>query len=123
MKHLILAQAVEQKVLTEGFNLARDVTPASMAGYAFAVIVLVVGLYVFYKLYSKEKDYNKEVTKAMGDFSQKSIEVLVAVKGRLDDQQRMGDNITEIRHQVDGLGAKFDELNRKLDRGTKTVLG
>jgi len=122
MKHLILAQALEQKVVAQGLELASDVTPASMAGYAFAVVVLVTGLFVFFKLYSKEKDYNKEVTKAMGDFSQKSIEVLVAVKGRLDDQQRMGDNITEIRHHVDSLGTKFDELNRKLDR-TKTVVG
>ena len=116
MKHLLLAQALEQKVVSQGFDLARDVTPASMAGYAFAVIVLVVGLYVFFKLYAKEKDYNKEVTKAMGDFNQKSIEVLVAVKGRLDDQQRMGDNITEIRHHVDSLGSKFDTLSQKLDR-------
>lgn len=116
MKHLILAQALEQKVIAQGFDLARDVTPASMAGYAFAVIVLVVGLYVFFKLYAKEKDYNKEVTKAMGDFNQKSLEVLVSVKGRLDDQQRMGDNITEIRHHMDSLGTKFDTLSQKLDR-------
>jgi hypothetical protein len=116
MKHLLLAQALEQKVIAQGFDLARDVTPASMAGYAFAVIVLVVGLYVFFKLYAKEKDYNKEVTKAMGDFNQKSLEVLVSVKGRLDDQQRMGDNITEIRHHMDSLGSKFDTLSQKLDR-------
>ncbi|MPR36906.1 hypothetical protein [Salmonirosea aquatica] len=116
MKHLLLAQALEQKVVAQGFDLARDVTPASMAGYAFAVIVLVVGLYVFFKLYAKEKDYNKEVTKAMGDFNQKSLEVLVSVKGRLDDQQRMGDNITEIRHHMDSLGSKFDTLSQKLDR-------
>ncbi|GAB2798671.1 hypothetical protein GCM10027275_50340 [Rhabdobacter roseus] len=114
--NLLLAQ-IEQTAVAEGFSLAKDVTPATMAGYAFAVVVLAVGLYVFYKLYTKEKDYNKDVTKAMGDFNQKSIEVMIAVKGRLDDQQRMGDNITEIRHQVDSLGSKFDELNRKLDRG------
>ena len=40
----------------------------------------------------------------------------MAVKGRLDDQQRMGDNITEIRHHVDSLGSKFDTLSQKLDR-------
>ncbi|GHB64273.1 hypothetical protein [Persicitalea jodogahamensis] len=116
MNLLILAQAMQDKVIAQGFDLARDVTPASMAGYAFAVIVLVVGLYVFFKLYAKEKDYNKEVTKAMGDFNQKSLEVLVSVKGRLDDQQRMGDNITEIRHHMDSLGSKFDALSQKLDR-------
>lgn len=118
MKMLILAQALEQKVVAQGLDLATDVTPASMAGYAFAVVVLVTGLYVFFKLYAKEKDYNKEVTKAMGDFNQKSLEVLVAVKGRLDDQQRMGDNISEMRHQMDSLGSKLTDMNNKLDRKT-----
>ena len=116
MKHLILAQVLEQKVVAQGLEMASDVTPASMAGYAFAVVVLAAGLFVFFKLYSKEKDYNKEVTKAMGDFNQKSIEVLVAVKGRLDDQQRMGDNIVEMRHQMDSLGSKLTDMNNKLDR-------
>ena len=44
------------------------------------------------------------------------IEVLVAVKGRLDDQQRMGDNIVEMRHQMDSLGSKLTDMNNKLDR-------
>lgn len=109
MKTLLL-QSVEGIVAQGGMDMVKNVTPYSAVGYAFAVLILCFGVYVFYKLYVDEKKYNKERSQSLTAMTEKVIELMIMVRTRLDDQQSMKDNFGTISNKIDNTMKSIDEL-------------
>lgn len=109
MKTLLL-QSVEGIVAQGGMDMVKNVTPYSAVGYAFAVLILCFGVYVFYKLYIDEKKYNKERSQSLTSMTEKVIELMIVVKTRLDDQQSMKDSFGVISNKIDMTIRSVEEL-------------
>lgn len=82
------------------------VSPLNSIGYGFAVLVLTSVAVIFYKKWLEERDYNKEIELKFETFMATTIELLVKVEQRLNDQQKFGDILTKIQNEIKRNNAK-----------------
>ena len=80
-----------------------DITPATMAGYGLALLVLCVGIVVMWKLYIRERNENDKRYTAFHELNERALVAMDKVIIRLEDQEKMHDDVKFIRQRIDDV--------------------
>ena len=108
-------------LINEAITQGSQVTPAGIVGYSFAVLVLMITNWVTYREKNKAEaswkesiDYNKDVTQQVIKYNQKTLELMVRIETRLNDQQGYGEIIKDVGRDVQEIKSGIAKLEDKI---------
>lgn len=109
---MILLQTTPQ-TNTDVIDRVMQITPAGLGGYGLALVVLVVGAYIFYRNWQLSDAENKLQAQKLLDFALNMSTLLTRVEVRLDDTKDGKEMKRDILRIVESTNKMVSDLSVK----------
>lgn len=92
-----------------------EINPYNAAGYGLAILVLSVGLYVFYGRWREEQEYSRQLSHDMMEYNKEVLKIMSKVEVRLNDQQSMTGAMGDIKNAINQVLNHIESVSRKIE--------